>query len=255
MEQNLCNGRITRMRVAVISDIHGNAFALETALKDIQAQRVDGIVCLGDAIQGGAQPAETVQLLRELACPVVMGNADAWLLTGVETGDEGTSPVQEAVRQWSLAQLVPEDRAFIAAFAPTVRLPLREDGALLCFHGSPTSFDDIILPAAPYEAIQRHFQGRDATWFAGGHTHLPQVRRFGIGFFFNPGSIGVAYSHDLPPGTLHLDPWAEYAILDATATAVSLEFRRVPLDLPALVALLRQSDRPNVAQLIQEYMS
>lgn len=186
------------MRVAVISDIHGNAFALDAALADIQAQGVDQIMCLGDAIQGGAQPAETVQRLRELGCPVVMGNADAWLLTGVETGNEGTTPVQEAVRQWSLAQLSPEDRASIAAFAPTVRLPLTEHGTLLCFHGSPTSFDEIILPDTPYETIQQHFQGHNALWFTGGHTHLQWVRRVGTGFYFNPGSIGVAYSRKMP---------------------------------------------------------
>jgi predicted phosphodiesterase len=241
------------MRVAVISDIHGNAFALDAALADIQAQGVDRIVCLGDAIQGGAQPAETVQRLRELACPVVMGNADAWLLTGVETGNEGISPVQEAVRQWSLAQLSPEDRAFIAAFAPTVQIPVTGHGILLCFHGSPASFDEIILPTMPSETVLPHFQGYDATWFTGGHTHLQQVRRVGIGFFFNPGSIGVAYSHDQPEDNLHLDPWAEYAILDATESAVGLEFRRVPLDLPVLLDLLRQSSRPNAEGLIREY--
>lgn len=52
---------------------------------------------------------------------------------------------------------------------------------------------------------------------------------------------------------MHLDPWAEYAILDATETAVGLEFRRVALDLPALLDLLRHSNRPNVEALIQEY--
>lgn len=52
------------MRVALISDIHGNAFALDTVLADIQEQAVDRMVCLGDVVQGGAQPAATVQRLR-----------------------------------------------------------------------------------------------------------------------------------------------------------------------------------------------
>jgi predicted phosphodiesterase len=56
------------MRIAVISDIHGNAYALDAALADMASQGVDQIVCLGDAIQWGPQPAETVQRLRELAC-------------------------------------------------------------------------------------------------------------------------------------------------------------------------------------------
>ena len=69
------------MRLAVISDIHGNCFALDAVLADLRAdlEPVDATVCLGDAIQGGPQPAETVARLRELGCPVVMGNADAWL--------------------------------------------------------------------------------------------------------------------------------------------------------------------------------
>ena len=69
------------MRIAVISDIHGNCFALDSVLQDIRQQGIEQIVCLGDAIQGGAQPAETVQRLRELNCPVVMGNADDFVLT------------------------------------------------------------------------------------------------------------------------------------------------------------------------------
>ena len=75
------------MRIAVFSDIHGNGLALEAVLADIQAKAPDRLVCLGDAIQGGPQPAQVVRRLRELQCPVVMGNADAWLLTGEGTGD------------------------------------------------------------------------------------------------------------------------------------------------------------------------
>ena len=149
-------------RIAVISDIHGNAVALDAALADIERAGVDQIVCLGDAIQGGAQPAQTVARLRDLACPVVMGNADAWLLSGVETGSETITEEQEAVRQWSLAQLSEADRAYIAAFTPTVIVPLTPERDLLCFHGSPTSFDDILLPNSP----------RRSTSGCWGHTPL-----------------------------------------------------------------------------------
>jgi predicted phosphodiesterase len=245
------------MRIAVISDIHANAFALDAALADIATQGVDQIVCLGDAIQGGAEPAETVQRLRELACPVVMGNADAWLLSGQETGNEGVTPAQEAVRQWSLQRLSEADRAVIAAFVPTVRLPVTGDAALLCFHGSPASFDDIILPTMPSEEVVPYFQGQDARWFTGGHTHLQQIRRIGDGFYFNPGSIGVAYRHDQPDEQVRLAPWAEYAILTATATAtgtaVSLEFRHVPFEVATLIAITRRSGRPHLEQIIKEY--
>src|SRR5438034_6589405 len=112
------------MRLAVISDIHGECFALEQVLKDIRRQGIEQVVCLGDAVQGGAQPAETVARLRELACPVVVGNADAWLLTGEETGGEAVTEKQLAVREWSLAQLSSDDLEFIRGFRPTVELVL-----------------------------------------------------------------------------------------------------------------------------------
>jgi predicted phosphodiesterase len=131
------------MRVAVISDMHGNDFAFATVEADIQRQKVDQVVCLGDAIQGGPQPAEVVQRLRRLNCPVVMGNADAWLLTGEETGDEGIPPERlkkmGEIRQWSLSQLTDDDRAFISNFQPTITIPLDSNLDLLCFHGSPDS--------------------------------------------------------------------------------------------------------------------
>lgn len=241
------------MRVALISDIHGNAFAFDLALADIRQREIDQIVCLGDAIQGGAQPVETVQRLRELGCPVVMGNADAWMLTGKETGNESVSAMQETVRQWSLSKLSPDDQSFIAAFVPTLSVPMGQQGTLLCFHGSPTSFDDIILPTTPYETILQHFGGVGARWFTGGHTHLQQVRRVGDGFFFNPGSVGLAYSHDQSGDDPRLDPWAEYAILTVTDDTVGLEFRKVGYAASDLIAILRQTDHPNIQKSIQEY--
>ena len=70
------------MRIAIVSDIHGNCAAIEAVLADLQRYPADEIICLGDAVQGGAQPAQTVALLREAVCPVVMGNADALAANG-----------------------------------------------------------------------------------------------------------------------------------------------------------------------------
>ncbi len=152
------------MQLAVISDIHGNCFALDEVLADIRQQGIERIVCLGDAIQGGAQPAETIERLREVGCPIVMGNADAWLLTGLETSPhEQVTEQQLAVRAWSLAQLSEEDRAFIRQFQPTIEMVLEAGKKLFCFHGSPHSFDDIILPDTSEDALSQLLSGFDAT--------------------------------------------------------------------------------------------
>ena len=247
------------MRIAVFSDIHGNAVALQAVLTDLQATPADGLVCLGDAIQGGPQPVQVVERLRELACPVVMGNADAWLLSGVETGQEQFSADRlrqmEAVRQWTLSCLSAEDRDFIAAFHPAVEIPLMAGRKLLCFHGSPASFDDVILPSTPEEEFQSYLGSYVPNILTGGHTHIQHIRRLEEGFYFNPGSVGLAYNHNQPEGGFHADPWAEYAVLSAQDGRLALEFRRVPFDAAALVQAYRDSGRPFAEQAITQYLT
>lgn len=245
------------MRIAVFSDIHGNDFAFEIVEADIKKQNVDQMVCLGDAIQGGPQPADCVQRLRKLNCPVVMGNADAWLLSGRETGHEDIPAERlqkmETIRLWSLSQLDQEDRDNISNFQSTVKMPLADGLELLCFHGSPTSFDDVMLPHAPAEVFEKFLGPYSQCILTGGHTHAQQVRRHGDLFFFNPGSVGFAFSHYQPDDQFHADAWAEYAILSAENDQISLEFRRIPYPVSELVEVYAQSGRPFAHEAISQY--
>lgn len=247
------------MRIAVISDMHGNDVAFDAVEAEIKRQNVDQIVCLGDAIQGRPQPAAVVQRLRLLNCPVVMGNADAWLISGVETADEGIPPERLKkmgdIRTWSLAQLTEDDRAFISNFQPTVTIHLEDGLDLLCFHGSPTSFDEVILPAAPEHEFQKVLGPYADHILTGGHTHAQQIRRNGELFFFNPGSVGFAYSHHQPDGQFFADTWAEYAILGVEKGQTSLEFHRVPFDVQQLIRVYRESGRPFADEAMAQYQS
>ena len=249
------------MRVAVLSDIHGNCIAFDTVLEDLTQYPVDKIVCLGDAIQGGPQPVEVVSRLRELNCPVVRGNADAWLLTGKDTVEEPASEerkrVLDAVREWSLSQLSAQDRAFIAGFQPTVEEELEAEQKLLGFHGSPDSFDDIMLPDSPQELLFKFLGKHPADVLAGGHTHVQYVRRVGADgrFYFNPGSVGLAYSHHQPEDAFRADPWAEYAVLTSEGPRLALEFRRVPYDVASLISAYRSSGRPYADKAVGQYSS
>jgi putative phosphoesterase len=244
-------------RFAVISDMHGNDLAFEKVEVDLQRQRIDQIVCLGDAIQGGPQPAQVVQRLQRLNCPVVMGNADAWLLSGEETADEGIPPERlkkmGEIRLWSLSQLTEDDIDFISKFQPTVTIRLEEGLDLLCFHGSPTSFDELILPAIPEEEFQKILAPYAGQVLTGGHTHAQQIRQLGDFFFFNPGSVGFAYSHYQPDGQFLANPWAEYAILTAENGQVSVEFRRLPFDSGEMIRIHRDSGRPFAEDAIAQY--
>lgn len=242
------------MRIAVISDMHGNCLALEATLADLRQRAIDQTVCLGDAIQGGAQPAETVALLRELACPVVMGNADDWMLSGInKSPTETVTQQQEDVRQWSLSKLSSADVQFIESFQPTIEVALEGGNHLLCFHGSPRSFDDLIFPETPEEQIQEWLSPYVPAIMTGGHTHLQQIRRLGENFFFNPGSVGVAYNRQQPEEHFQLDPWAEYAILTSEGKQLALEFRRVPLDVDGLIRIYQASGKPYSEKAIAEY--
>ncbi len=247
------------MRVVVISDIHGNDIAFEKVMADLRFEIYDQLVCLGDAIQGGPQPAKVVARLRGLGCPVVMGNADAWLLTGMETGAETIASERlqkmNAVRDWALGQLSEADKAFIGTFQPTVEIPLSYEQNLLCFHGSPSSFDDVILPTTPELEFEGFLAAHVPHIMTGGHTHMQQIRRIGrsASFYFNPGSVGFAYSHQQPDDDFRAEAWAEYAILTAADQRVTLEFRRVPFDAGQLIDVYLNSGRPHAEDAVKQY--
>src|ERR671929_1548429 len=98
------------MRVALIADVHGNAVGLDSVLAELERERVDEIVSLGDVAQGGAQPAEVVERLRTLGCRCVFGNSDEFLLTlDVDTtGEDVEGEERERLLrrgEWSQAQL------------------------------------------------------------------------------------------------------------------------------------------------------
>jgi putative phosphoesterase len=245
------------MRLAILSDIHGNAFGLDAALRDMERFSPDQVVCLGDAIQGGPQPAECVSILREKKWPVVMGNADAWLLSGIETGGEVTDEERRKelndVRDWSLAELSEADKEYIATFQPTITIDLTKDAEVLCFHGSPASFDEILLPTMPDEELARVFSEYEQRIFCGGHTHVQFVRHLKRRMFFNPGSVGFAYRHGQDPSAFRADPWAEYAILTVDDSSSGLEFRRVGYDVRPLIEVYRNSGRPHADAAIRQY--
>lgn len=249
------------MRILVLSDVHGNCLALETVLADAKKKDFDHIVCNGDMVQGGAQPHETVQLLRELKCPIVMGNSDAWLLTGVETDahliSEERRKKLNIVREWSLSKLSKEDYAFIDAFQPTVTVDLGNGKSLLAFHGSPGSFDQILLPSTTEDEFQETLKPHADHILTGGHVHLQYTRRLrdSRNFYFNPGSVGVAYNHEQTSEQKLLDPWAEYAILTFEKSNTQLEFIRVNLDMEKMAEIYQMSDRPFANEAMGQYTS
>src|SRR5918912_1550109 len=102
------------MRVAVLSDLHANPFALDAVLADLPHD-VETAVCLGD-VAIGPFPNEVIGRLREPDCPVVMGNWDAWLLDGVPALAGAVGLRLSAQGAWCRARLEDKERAFLRSF-------------------------------------------------------------------------------------------------------------------------------------------
>src|SRR5438876_9079570 len=122
--------------------MHGNDDAFETVVHELERERFDEVVCLGDVAQGGPQPVEVVDRLRELGWRCVFGNSDEFLLT-LSFGREEVTERVLAVGEWSRAKLGDERLEFIRTFERTLELEV--DGRrLVCCHATPASNEDVI---------------------------------------------------------------------------------------------------------------
>jgi predicted phosphodiesterase len=208
--------------LALVSDIHGNDAALAAVVADLGRLGVERVVCLGDAVQGGPEPRAVLDRLAALGWPVILGNADDFLL---EVPADSPEPITDALlerRAWTLAQLDPGHLDQIRSFAPTLDVELDDGTTLRAFHGSPHSYDDVVLPETPDGQVEKLLGGSGVDLLAGGHTHLQWTRYVDGALYVNPGSVGLAYDRfdDEPQPSSH----AEYAIV----TRAAVEFRRTP---------------------------
>ena len=233
------------MRLAIISDLHANAVALEAALAAIARESVDRIICLGDVASDGPQPRETLQIVKALGCPVIMGNADAQLLgLEPEIADPALKTFAEASR-WCANAIACDERAFVESFAP--RLLIDAGGASVSlFHGSPHSYNDEIYPTTPDETLTTLLADHPAAVHIGGHTHFQMFRHIDAALFVNPGSIGMTYDRTRgSKGQIRFAAWAEFAVLELAPAGWNASLRRVPFDIDKLIDAIRRSGMPN----------
>ena len=230
------------MRIGLIADIHGNLFALDAVLAELQREQLDELICLGD-VAVGPQPGETLARLRDAGCPVVMGNWDAYFLSGFPgSGDEVARMLVE-MGEWWAGKLSAADRAYIESFEPSLERAL--DGTrLVAFHGSPRSFEEFIFATTPDEELEQMLDGCHAPLLAGGHTHFAMVRRHQGTLLVNPGSVGLPFV-DQRAHPMRINPWAEYGIVDLDGGRLSVDLRRTSYDVEALLELIRGSGMPH----------
>ncbi|MDP9433629.1 MAG: metallophosphatase family protein [Actinomycetota bacterium] len=241
------------MRIAVLSDVHGNLGALQAVLDDVAGQSVDVTVNLGDLLSGGLQPRETADRLLAVDLPTVRGNYERQVLT---------VPPEQMSASDRLAHDTISDahRAWMASLPLTLELA---DG-VLAFHGSPTDDLTYLLetvepggarPATEQEVLDRLGDTADRPLLLCGHTHRQRTRRLLSGAtVVNPGSVGYpAYADDQPyPHVMEAGtPHARYAVVDDATGRWEVHFHAVIYDWEHAAEVAEGNGRPDVARALR----
>jgi predicted phosphodiesterase len=216
-------------RIIVLSDVHGNAIALEAVRKAIRGEKPDMVAVAGDLALNGPDPAATVDLLQEMEADgavIVSGNTDIavadfdyaaafpWLTDGVPEAFQ-------AAAEWAHDALGDERVSWLRRLPAERRLRADDGTLLLICHASPGSqssgFDQGLDPSVTIERLSR----TDARIIACGHTHVPEVRDLGWKLIVNDGSAGYVFDGD---------PTASWARIDVEDGQVQAEIRRTEYD-------------------------
>jgi predicted phosphodiesterase len=232
------------MRIALISDLHGNEVALRAVLQDIDARGVDQLICLGDTATLGPQPRAVLALLRDRGCACIMGNHDDFLLRPQLVAAYTEAPIIAESVAWCIDQLGADDLAFVRSFRAGLDLALDDGLRAILFHGSPRSHTEDILSTTPGDTLDAMLDGKMATVMAGGHTHLQMLRQHRGALLVNPGSVGMPFREYVGGRVPTVLPHAEYAVVDGRGADVAVTLRRVELDRAAMRASIDASTFP-----------
>jgi len=245
------------MRIAILSDIHGNSIALDAVLQDIQAQGgVDAYWVLGDLAAIGFDPIGVLERVAELPqARLIRGNTDRYLVTG-----ERPSPtikeceanptlwltrVQVASSfSWTQgAVMVSGWVEWLAGLPLESRTALPDGTQVLCVHAAPGCDDGQgVHPGVSKETLRALVAEGEANLIFVGHTHWPMEVRVDEVHLVNAGSVSNAF----PP-----DVRASYVMLEADESGYRLRHRRVAYDREAVIGELGRVNHPAAKYIIQ----
>lgn len=217
------------MRAAIVSDVHGNAFALQAVLQDIARAAPDVLINLGDQLEGPANPALAAQLQADMGAVEVRGNNEEKLWPGGRR-----TPLSQEIGEWLASQVPQQSLERLAHLPLSARV-----GGIFCCHGTPQSAWESLLWAWDsggfYRSRDPH-QLRDLVAPLGaevvicGHTHRAGATRVTDTLVVNCGAVT-----DQVDG----DPRARWTLLEKRGDVWNVEFHVTPYDTKAAIAWAR----------------
>ena len=216
------------IRIAVLSDVHGNVLAIEAVRKALKAARPAAVIVAGDHALNGPDPAAAIDAIRELEAAgalVVQGNTDIAVADFDYTAAFPwmADSLPDAFRfaaEWAHEAIGPERVDWLRRLPAERRLRV-DDLLVLGCHASPGSQTAGFDPALDANVILERVSRTDARIVACGHTHLPEVRDLGWKMIVNAGSAGYVFDGD---------PTASWALITIDGDDVSAEIRRAEFD-------------------------
>jgi len=229
------------MRLAIVSDIHGNLTALEAVIADLKKTSPDLVVHGGDVVVGGPRPAEAIDRVRELGWAGVVGNTDE-VLWAPEQFDR---QVERAPKLRPLLEILFHDfsetrnRISDEQFRWLQSLPpVWHDHGVALLHASPGDLWQAPMPDSEPQQVAATYANLASRIVVHGHIHRPYVRQVSGFLVASPGSVGTPYDGD---------PRASYLLIEDGKAAI----RRVEYDVEAEVGYLLTSGYPRAAWLAE----
>lgn len=222
------------MKLAIVSDIHGNLAALDALLADLDRERPDQVVLGGDLALNGPRPAECVAAVRERGWPGIVGNTDQYLW---DRESRPGPPRMDGIGDWTAERLGDDNLRWLQS------LPLewRDGDAVALVHAVPGDVWRVVEYGAPDEELRTIYGPLGARLAVYCHIHVPFVREVGDGLTVaNSGSVGLPFDGD---------PRVSYLLVEDRSPSV----RRVAYDLERAVHDLHATGHPAAEQLEKTY--
>lgn len=227
------------MKVAVISDIHGNAISFKKVIEDINSFQIDTIICCGDLTAFGIMPMEIVQYLECLDnAHIIAGNTDRWIkliLDGEKEFREKVVYKVEPSLAWTIKKLGRYARQYIEKY-PSYREVKMENKKIAIVHGSLQSDVEGIMESHDFTTLFPVLKEKGIDCLVCGHTHIPFIKEDGETIIVNCGSVSLPYDGIPKPS------WALLEINEGEK--VHAEIMRTAYDRVEYVDKLMRSDMP-----------